>query len=84
MTIKDLRRLKQLSEIPTHSPESLEELQELVKEMTIESLLERTIDGAGYICQNCIYEDKCKDILRMSQVCYRNGYNGFQLRMEDA
>ena len=84
MTIKDLRRLIQLSEIPTHSPESLEELQELVKEMTIESLLERTIDGAGYICQNCIYEDKCKDILRMSQVCYRNGYNGFQLRMEDA
>ena len=84
MKIKQLRQLKRLAEIPTHSPESLEELQELVKEMTIESLLERTIDGAGYICQNCIYEDKCKDILRMSQVCYRNGYNGFQLRMEDA
>ena len=84
MTIEQLRRLKSLAEMPTHSPASLEELQELVKEMTIEALLERTVDGAGYICQNCIYDDKCKDILRMSQVCYRNGFNGFELRMEDA
>ena len=83
MTIKDLRRLKHLSEMPTHSPESLEELKELVSMATITALLERTIDGAGYICQNCVFDEKCKDILRMSQTCYRNGYNGFELKMGD-
>ena len=83
MTIDQLRRLKTLSEMPTHSEESLEALKELVKDVTIVALLERTIDGAGYICQNCVFDDKCKDILRMSQTCYRNGYNGFELKMGD-
>lgn len=83
MMIKDLRRLKQLSEMPTHSPESLEELKELVREITVIALLERTIDGAGYVCKNCVYEKKCQDVLRMSQVCYRNNYNGFELKIGD-
>ena len=84
MTIEQLRRLKHLSEMPTHSAESLEELKELVKEATITAILERTIAGSGFLCQNCIYQTKCQDILRMSQVCYRNNYSGFELRMEDA
>ena len=49
MTIEQLRRMKQLSEIPTHSLASLEELKELVRQATIVCMEDSLIST----CQHC-------------------------------
>lgn len=76
MTIDELRRLKHLSEIPTHSAESLEELKELVRKATIE--LVHTGEG---ICGACVRYNRENPF-----GCVRcsGRYEYFQLRMEDA
>ena len=76
MTIDQLRRLKHLSEIPTHSAESLEELKELVRKATIE--LVHTGEG---ICGACERYDSNKPF-----VCVRcrRDYKYFELRLTDA
>lgn len=51
MTIEQLRRLKHLSEMPTHSPASLEELKELVRQATIVCMEDALISA----CQHCKY-----------------------------
>ena len=74
MTIEQLRRLKHLSEMPTHSAESLEELKELVRKATIE--LVHTGEG---ICGACVrYNPKNP----FGCVRCSGRYEYFQLKME--
>ena len=86
MTIKDFRRLKQLSEIPTHSPESLEELQELVRKATRVALFymhSPDLDNNRMVCENCANVAYCEQRYSVDYfLCEVN--KGFQLRMEDA
>lgn len=81
MTIEQLRRLKQLSEIQTHSPESLEELRELVRMATIRVLLFNSFPGSDYLCENCVCRTICKEDTHYDKC---ELHNRFQLRMEDA
>lgn len=81
MTIEQLRRLKHLSEMPTHSPDSLRELQELVRLATIRVLLFNGFPGPDYLCENCVCRTICKEDAHYDQC---ELHNRFQLRMEDA
>ena len=84
MTIEQLRRMKTLSEVQTHSPASLEELKELVRIATVEMISLSWISGGECVCESCEYWAICADLPIQTNACKRNGYNGFQLRMEDA
>lgn len=55
MTIERIRRLWYLSTVQTHSKGSLEELHELVKEITAACL-----DAEGIICGNCVHKIPCE------------------------
>jgi hypothetical protein len=74
MTIEKMRRLWYLSTVPTHSPESLEELKELVREATIE--LVHTGEG---ICGACVRYNQENPFGCVR--CSRR-YEYFQLKME--
>ena len=78
MTINDLRRLKHLSEIPTHSPASLEELKELVRLVTIRAIL--FSDEADF-CKYCAHWGMCGEEYANMNHC--EFHKGFELRMED-
>ena len=84
MTIEQLRRLKRLSEIQTHSPASLEELKEIVRMVTIDIIKYRSIFGTLSVCKMCEFYEHCADLDKQTYACMCNDYNGFELRMEDA
>ena len=81
MTIEQLRRLKHLSEMPTHFPDSLRELRELVRMATIMVLLFNGFPGSDYLCENCVCRTICKEDAHYDKC---ELHNRFQLRMEDA
>lgn len=82
MTIEQLRRLKTLSEIPTHSPASLEELKELVRIATIRVLVWKCEDapGAMKLCDWCEKRGTCKSKHPHYNLCETQ--KEFQLRMD--
>ena len=81
MTIEQLRRLKHLSEMPTHSAESLGELKELVRMATIRVMVFDGLTGTDFLCENCANKQNCHEDHAHFQHC--EAHNGFQLRMGD-
>ena len=79
MTIEQLRRLKHLAEMPTHSPASLEELKKLVKMATIRTIL---FYDERNLCNYCANRKSCRKKYPDMNYC-EIGQN-FQLEMEDA
>lgn len=81
MEIEKLRRLWYLSTVPTHSKESLEELHQLVREITAEQI-------GNYsripICSLCANHEKCMETLSLVRMCAFFGptFKNFELRME--
>lgn len=81
MTVEELRRLKHLSEMPTHSQESLEELKELVRMVTVAYLDERDEK-----CRFCIKTHEChkEPHSGLWKNCYYSEHSdNFELRMEE-
>lgn len=84
MTIEQLRRLKHLSEMPTHSAESLEELKELVRMATIRVLLWKDVlDSGTYheLCDCCSNSKDCKQRY-CADMNHCEIQQNFQLEME--
>ena len=81
MEIEKLRRLWYLSTVPTHSPASLAEQHQLLRELTV--------DEIGYnskipLCDLCVNHDKCMDNPPLIGMCAFNKppFVNFELRME--
>ena len=68
MEIEKLRRLWYLSTVPTHSPASLTELHELVKELVSETLSYEN-DGRCIFCKNYIFcnPSNCVDRVKIQK-----------------
>ena len=76
MTNEKIRRLWHLAQVPTHSPDSLKDLKELVREATIEMV--HTGEG---VCGACERYNRNKPF---GCVRCRGDYKYFELRMNDA
>lgn len=81
MKIEELRRLWYLSTVPTHSPESLKELHQLVREITAEQI-------GNYsripVCDLCVNHEKCMESPLLVRMCafVKPAFKNFELRME--
>lgn len=89
MEIEKLRRLCYLSTVPTHSPDSLKELHQLVREAVVDEFVANSeLEGClgleeelGGPCNNCVNLEKCNLSLNLAEKCLPR-YKNFELRME--
>lgn len=85
MPIELLRLMKHLAEMPTHSPESMEQLQELVRMATIRVLLSEDVpyfNEYRSLCGNCANKENCKQVCA-ADIRHCEFERNFQLRMEE-
>ena len=82
MEIEKLRKLWRLSTVPTHSPESLKELHQLVREAA-PFLIPPDLVGPCNVCAN---KDKCIDSGDIARACIfgKPRFMNFEMVMEDA
>ena len=82
MGIDQLRRLWYLSTIPTHSPDSLKELHQLVREAVANDI---AYSSKQPVCALCVNYDACMQSgLPVMCLFTTPKYKKFELRMEDA
>lgn len=81
MEIEKLRKLWRLSTVPTHSPESLKELHQLVREAAPFLI---PPDWVGP-CNVCVNKDKCIDNGNIARacICGKPRFMNFEMEMGD-
>lgn len=82
MEIEKLRRLWYLSTVPTHSPASLTEQHQLLRELMVEEI--RNYSKIP-VCDLCVNHAKCMDNPLLVRMCafHKPPFVNFELRMEE-
>lgn len=72
MEIEKIRRLWHLAQMPTHSPGSLKELQELVRVLIIRSIVNEDYPKNN-LCDYCAKQNGCERAYATYVYCEQNG-----------
>lgn len=85
MEIEKLRKLWRLSQIPTHSPESLKELHQLVREASVSIIIHENKESPCNLCANL---EDCLRNIDLGRMCLwtnpKQIVSNFEMGMEDA